>query len=81
MKSADGRDAEKILFGSVLSNDRHAAERFDYLIANPPYGRTGSGTRTPSTTSTSRRARPLRGGPASHQRRPASFFSRPCSGT
>jgi len=39
MKSADGRDAEKIAFGSVLSNDRHAGERFDYLIANPPYGK------------------------------------------
>ncbi len=39
MKSSDGRDAENILFGSVLSNDRHCAHRFDYLIANPPYGK------------------------------------------
>jgi type I restriction enzyme M protein len=39
MKSADGRDAENILFGSVLSNDRHAKRHFDYLIANPPYGK------------------------------------------
>lgn len=39
MKSADGKDAEKIAFGSVLSNDRHAGEAFDYLIANPPYGK------------------------------------------
>jgi len=39
MKSADGRDAEHILFGSTLSNDRHAAHAFDYLIANPPYGK------------------------------------------
>ena len=38
MKSADGRDAEKVLFGSTLSNDRHA-DTFDYLIANPPYGK------------------------------------------
>ena len=39
MKSADGRDAENILFGSTLSNDRHAAGYFDYMIANPPYGK------------------------------------------
>jgi type I restriction enzyme M protein len=39
MKSADGRDAERILFGSTLSNDRHAGATFDYLIANPPYGK------------------------------------------
>ena len=28
-----------ILFGSTLSNDRHAGTRFDYMIANPPYGK------------------------------------------
>ena len=39
MKSEDGRDAEHILFGSTLSTDRHAGTRFDYLIANPPYGK------------------------------------------
>ena len=39
MKSKDGRDAKKILFGSTLSNDRHAAATFDYMIANPPYGK------------------------------------------
>ena len=39
MKSEDGRDAEHILFGSTLSNDRHAIRHFDYLIANPPYGK------------------------------------------
>jgi len=39
MKSADGKDAEHVLFGSTLSEDRHAARRFDYLIANPPYGK------------------------------------------
>ncbi|MBD3236032.1 MAG: N-6 DNA methylase, partial [Candidatus Eisenbacteria bacterium] len=39
MKSQDGRDAENILYGSTLSNDRHAAARFDYMIANPPYGK------------------------------------------
>lgn len=39
MKSIDGRDAEKIAFGSVLSNDRHSGTAFDYMIANPPYGK------------------------------------------
>ena len=39
MKSEDGRDAERILFGSTLSNDRHAGATFDYMIANPPYGK------------------------------------------
>ena len=39
MKSEDGRDAKRILFGSTLSNDRHAGAGFDYLIANPPYGK------------------------------------------
>ena len=39
MKSEDGRDAENIRFGSTLSRDRHASDNFDYLIANPPYGK------------------------------------------
>ena len=40
MKSEDGRDAENVLFGSTLSNDRRAAAAaFEYLIANPPYGK------------------------------------------
>lgn len=39
MKSSDGREAENILFGSTLSNDRHRDAAFDYLIANPPYGK------------------------------------------
>jgi type I restriction enzyme M protein len=39
MKDPTGRDAERIAFGSVLSNDRHSGRSFDYLIANPPYGK------------------------------------------
>ncbi len=39
MQSEDGRDAGNILFGSTLSNDRHARAAFDYMIANPPYGK------------------------------------------
>ena len=39
MKSEDGRDAENVLFGSTLSNERHASATFHYMIANPPYGK------------------------------------------
>jgi type I restriction enzyme M protein len=39
IKSADGRDAENIAFGSTLSADGHADRTFDYLLANPPYGK------------------------------------------
>src|SRR6266849_5896714 len=39
LKSADGRDAENIMFGSTLSKDQHAGKHFDYLLTNPPYGK------------------------------------------
>ena len=39
MKDPTGRDADSIVFGTTLSNDQHAARSFDYLIANPPYGK------------------------------------------
>jgi type I restriction enzyme M protein len=39
MKDPTGRDADNIAYGSVLSNDRHTGRGFDYLIANPPYGK------------------------------------------
>ena len=39
MKEPTGRDADSIAYGSVLSNDRHSGRSFDYLIANPPYGK------------------------------------------
>lgn len=39
MKSADGRDADNIAFGSTLSSDGHAERTFDYQFANPPYGK------------------------------------------
>jgi type I restriction enzyme M protein len=39
MKSWDGKDAENIKFGSTLSNDQHSDKTFDYLLANPPYGK------------------------------------------
>ena len=39
MKDPTGRDADNIDFGTTLSSDRHAGKTFDYLIANPPYGK------------------------------------------
>jgi type I restriction enzyme M protein len=39
IKDPSGRDAENIAFGSTLSNDRHSSQTFDYMIANPPYGK------------------------------------------
>jgi len=39
MKDPTGRDADNIAYGSTLSADRHAGVTFDYLIANPPYGK------------------------------------------
>jgi type I restriction enzyme M protein len=39
IKDPSGRDAENIAFGSTLSNDRHSRQTFDYMIANPPYGK------------------------------------------
>ena len=39
MKDPTGRDADHIAYGSTLSSDRHARTAFDYLIANPPYGK------------------------------------------
>jgi type I restriction enzyme M protein len=39
IKEPTGRDADNIVFGSTLSNDKHASRYFDYLIANPPYGK------------------------------------------
>jgi type I restriction enzyme M protein len=39
MKDPTGRDADNVAYGSTLANDRHAGRSFDYLIANPPYGK------------------------------------------
>lgn len=39
MKDPTGHDADRIAYGSSLSNDRHAGKPFDYMIANPPYGK------------------------------------------
>jgi type I restriction enzyme M protein len=39
IKDPTGRDADSIAYGSTLSNDKHSDKSFDYLIANPPYGK------------------------------------------
>ncbi|GAQ58108.1 type I restriction-modification system subunit M [Streptomyces acidiscabies] len=33
-----GQDPEHIAFGNSFSDDGHAREKFDYLLANPPFG-------------------------------------------
>lgn len=35
----DGEQAEHIAYGSTLSADGHATRQFDFLLANPPYGK------------------------------------------
>src|SRR5439155_11104213 len=35
----EDRDAENIAPRSSFSNDAHANRRFDYMLANPPYGK------------------------------------------
>jgi type I restriction enzyme M protein len=39
MKDPTGRDADHIAYGSTLGDDKHSGVGFDYLIANPPYGK------------------------------------------
>ncbi|MFP4295094.1 MAG: N-6 DNA methylase [Halothiobacillaceae bacterium] len=33
-----GQDVNNIALGNTLSDDRHAGERFDFMLANPPFG-------------------------------------------
>ena len=33
-----GQDASRIRFGNSFDNDQHHGERFDYLLANLPFG-------------------------------------------
>ena len=39
LKDPTGEDADRIKFGSTLSSPGHRGTTFDYLIANPPYGK------------------------------------------
>lgn len=36
----DGKQAEHISFGSTLSMDGNATRQFDFMLSNPPYGKT-----------------------------------------
>ena len=35
----DGSQAENIGYGSTLSEDKHSAQTFDFMLSNPPYGK------------------------------------------
>lgn len=39
MLKGDGEEAPHIAFGSTLSSDQHATRTFDFMLANPPYGK------------------------------------------
>lgn len=39
MLKGDGEEAMHIAYGSTLSNDQHADRSFDFMLANPPYGK------------------------------------------
>jgi type I restriction enzyme M protein len=34
-----GQDASRIVFGDSFTHDGHAGKRFDYMLANPPFGK------------------------------------------
>ncbi len=36
----EGEEAEHIMFGSTLSNDGFPSNQFDFMLSNPPYGKT-----------------------------------------
>ncbi|MDR1916734.1 MAG: type I restriction-modification system subunit M, partial [Synergistaceae bacterium] len=35
----EGREAENIAYGSTLSDDRFPSRQFDFMLSNPPYGK------------------------------------------
>ena len=35
----DGEEAEHIMYGSTISDDLHASRQFDFMLSNPPYGK------------------------------------------
>ena len=35
----DGEEAEHIMYGPTLSDDQHASRQFDFMLSNPPYGK------------------------------------------
>ena len=69
-----GQDASHIALGNSFTEDGHEGERFDYLLANPPFGvewkKVEDAVRDEHETQGLRR--PLRRRAAAHQRRLAS---------
>lgn len=39
LMKGDGAEAEHIIFGSTLSLDGNASKQFDFMLSNPPYGK------------------------------------------
>ena len=35
----DGEEAEHIMYGGTLSDDQNASRQFDFMLSNPPYGK------------------------------------------
>ena len=35
----DGEEAQHIMYGSTLSDDQNASRQFDFMLSNPPYGK------------------------------------------
>ena len=66
-----GQNLENIKFGDSFTDDGHAGARFDYLLANPPFGVEWKPQETlrPRRGRLARLRRPLRRRPAAHQRR------------
>jgi methylase of polypeptide subunit release factors len=69
-----GQDPTNIYFGNSFGDDGHQGKRFDYMLANPPFGSSGRRSGTPSRT------RPNSGTPAdSAPDCPASTTAPSCS--
>ena len=39
----EGEQAEHIVFGSTITNDQFASQQFDFMLSNPPYGKSWKG--------------------------------------
>jgi type I restriction enzyme M protein len=44
-----GNDPENIKFGSTLATNDFSGTRFDFMLSNPPYGKSGRATRKASS--------------------------------
>jgi type I restriction enzyme M protein len=66
-----GQDASNIRRGNSFSEDRLEGDRFDYMLANPPFGVEWKKVEPPIRAEAQTRGlrRPVRSGTAAHQRR------------